>query len=251
MHVIIAGGGRTAEHLAALLLGQDHTVHLIEPRKPVLARLHKALPTEMIFEGDPTDPEVLETAGIRDAEVLAAVGGVDADNLALCYMARRLYGTNRTIARINNPQAAWLFGRKNLFAVDVSLNQPELLASLIEEEMSLGDMMTLLRLHRGQFSLVEEKLPPDAPVVGKALRDVMLPDQAVVAVIIRDHKMVVPHGDTVLQPEDEVLAICRADVVPQLAAQFSRPSAVAPPAEKKPAAKASAPKAKRSAPDAR
>lgn len=223
MLVIIAGGGRTAEHLAALLLSQDHTVHLIEPRRAVLARLHKALPTEMIFEGDPTDPDVLETAGIRKAEVMAAVGAVDADNLALCHMARRLYGTSRTIARINNPQAAWLFSRKNLFGVDVALNQPELLASLIEEEMSLGDMMTLLRLHRGQFSLVEEKLPADAPVVGKALRDLDLPAQAVVAVIIRDHEMVIPHGDTIFQVDDEVLAICKADVVSQLAVQFSRP----------------------------
>ena len=241
MHVIIAGGGRTAEHLAALLLGQDHTVHLIEPRKSVLARLHKALPTEMIFEGDPTDPDVLDSAGIRDAEVLAAVGGIDADNLALCYMARRLYGTSRTIARVNNPQAAWLFAHKGLFGVDVSLNQPELLASLIEEEMSLGDMMTLLRLHRGQFSLVEEKLPADAPVVGRALKDVALPEHAVVAVIIRDHKMVIPHGDTILEPDDEVLAICKADVVPQLAAKFSRPAVAAAPAKVKATA---APKAR-------
>ncbi|MEO8083987.1 MAG: TrkA family potassium uptake protein [Ardenticatenales bacterium] len=237
MHVLIAGGGRTAEHLGTLLLSQDHTVHLIEPRKSVLARLHKALPTEMIFEGDPTDPDVLELAGIRDAEVLAAVGGGDADNLALCYMARKRYGTDRTIARINNPQASWLFARKELFGVDVALNQPELLASLIEEEMSLGDMMTLLRLHRGQFSLVEEKLPPDAPVVGRALRDLALPDQSVVAVIIRDHQMVIPHGDTILQPEDEVLAICKADVVSLLAAQFSRPERSAPLVTKTPSKK--------------
>ena len=221
MFVLIAGGGRTAEHLAALLLTQNHTVHLVEPRKNVLARLHKALPTELIFEGDPTEPEVLEFAGLRKAQVLAAVTSSDPDNLALCYMARKLYGTSRTIARVNNPQATWLFNKKLLFHVDVALNQPEVLASLIEEEMSLGDMMTLLRLHRGQFSLVEEKLPPNAPAVGQSLRDLTLPPQAVIAVIIREHEMVIPGGDTVFQAGDEVLAICRSDVVDQLAVLFS------------------------------
>ena len=75
MLVIIAGGGRTAEHLAAVLLSQNHQIRLIEPRKDVLAWLHRALPTEMIVEGDPTDPQVLEAAGIREAQVLAAVTG--------------------------------------------------------------------------------------------------------------------------------------------------------------------------------
>jgi trk system potassium uptake protein len=229
MFVIIAGGGRTAEHLAALLLGQNHTVHLVEPRREVLARLHKALPTEIIFEGDPTDPGVLEIAGIRSAQVLAAVTSSDPDNLALCYMARTLYGTSRTIARVNNPQATWLFNKRLLFHVDVALNQPEVLASLIEEEMSLGDMMTLLRLHRGQFSLVEEKVPPGAPAVGQSLRDLVLPANAVVAVIIREHNMVIPSGDTVFEVGDEILAICRSEVVDQLAVLFSRPQAEAPP----------------------
>lgn len=227
MLVIIAGGGRTAEHLAAVLLSQGHEVRLIEPRSEVLARLHRALPTEMIVEGDPTDPQALEAAGIREAQVLAAVTGDDAENLALSFVARTQYGIGRTIARINNPQAAWLFERKILFHVDVALNQPEVLASLIEEEMSLGDMMTLLKLHRGQFSLVEEKLLPGAPAVGQTLRDLVLPDGCVLAAIIREHEMVIPRGDTVLLAGDEVLAICKPEAVEALARLLSQPASTA------------------------
>jgi trk system potassium uptake protein TrkA len=223
MFVIIAGGGRTAEHLANLLLAEHHTLRMIEPRPEVLARLHRALPTEMIIEGDPTDPDVLELAGIREAHVLAAVTGVDADNLVMCYTARRRYQIPRTIARVNNPQAAWLFDKKLLFQVDVALNQPEVLASLIEEEMSMGDMMTLLKLHRGRFSLVEEKLPPGSPAVGRAIRDLVLPPNSVMAVIIRHHEMVIPRGDTVMEVGDEVLVICDSAAVEELAALFNPP----------------------------
>ena len=150
----------------------------------------------------------------------------------LSFVARTQYQIDRTIARINNPQAAWLFERKLLFHVDVALNQPEVLASLIEEEMSLGDMMTLLKLDRGQFSLVEEKLPPGAPAVGQALQDLALPESAVIAVIIRNHQMVTPRGNTTFQAGDEVLAICRPEVMEALAALFSQPRPGSPAADR-------------------
>lgn len=224
MLVVVAGGGRTAEYLAATLIAQGHDVRLVEARKDVLARLHRALPTELIFEGEPTDPHILEAAGIRRAQVLAAVTGSDAENLVLCAMARQRYGIARTIARVNNPHAAWLFTRE-LFQVDVAVNQPSILASLIEEEMSMGDMMTLLKLDRGRFSLVEEKLPSTAPAVGKAIRDLQLPHKAVIAAIFRHHEVVIPRGDTTFEVGDEVLAVCDPSVVDRLAGLFSGPPA--------------------------
>jgi trk system potassium uptake protein TrkA len=105
----------------------------------------------------------------------------------------------------------------------VAVNQPAILASLIEEEMSLGDMMTLLKLDRGRFSLVEEKLPKGAPAVGVAIRDLSLPKSAVIAAVFRRHRMVTPRGDTVLRAGDEVLAVCDPGVVEQLAVLFSAP----------------------------
>lgn len=104
MFVIIAGGGRTGTQLAATLLAQNHQVRLIENRRDLLTRLHHELPTEAIYEGNAIDPAVLEQAGIREAHAIAAVTANDADNLALCFLARARYQVGRTIARVNNPR---------------------------------------------------------------------------------------------------------------------------------------------------
>lgn len=219
MFVLIAGGGRTGAQLATLLLAQNHTIRLVEHRTEILTRIHRELPTEALFEGNPTDPDILEQAGIRQADVLAACTASDADNLVVCFLARKLYQVPRTIARINNPRNAWLFDGK--FHVDVSLNQADVMASLIEEEMSLGDMMTLLKLRRGQYSLIEEKIPPEAKAIGVAIKDLVLPDQCVIAAIIRGGKVIVPRGVTTFEVGDEVLAVTDRQGAEQLATLFT------------------------------
>ncbi|MDO9348411.1 MAG: NAD-binding protein [Anaerolineales bacterium] len=221
MFVIIAGGGRTGAQLASLLLVEDQQVRLIEHRRELLARLHRELPTEVIYEGSPIDPQVLEQAGIRQANVLAATTDTDANNLVLCFMARKMFKVPRIIARVNNPRNAWLFNEN--FHVDVALNQANVLAHLIQEEMSLGDMMTLLKLRRGRYSLVEEKIPAGAKALGIAIKDLGLPDQCVIAAIIRGGKVIVPSGTTVFKPEDEVLAVTNKDGARRLAELFAPP----------------------------
>lgn len=219
MFVIIAGGGRTAAQLASLLVAQDHEVHLIEHRRDVLVHIHRELPTEVIFEGFATDPEVLERSGITRAKVLVACMQTDAENLSLCFLARERYKVPRTIACINNPRNAWLFDQR--FHVDVALNQSDILANLIEQEMSLGDMMTLLKLRRGRFSLVSENIPARAPAIGVAIKDLKLPPNCVIAAVIRQGEIVIPRGPLCLEPGDEVLAIVDADGADDLAALFS------------------------------
>ncbi len=219
MLVIIAGGGRTGAQLAYHLLNQNHDVRLIEHRPEVLARLHRELPTEAILEGMATDLDVLERAGIRQAQILAACTTVDEDNLVICYLARCHFRVPRTIARVNDPRSAWLFDQK--FCVDAALNQATVMASMIEEEMSLGDMVTLLKLRRGNYSLVEEKIPPGAPAIGKALKDLSLSEECVIAAIIRDGRVIVPRGQTEFDVGDEVLAVADQDGVQRLQALFS------------------------------
>ena len=153
MNVLIAGGDPTGAQLAALLLEQKHKVSLMEHRKDVLALLHQQLPTDAIYEDQVLDLKVLEEVGIRNIDVLVACTSDDANNLVLCYLARTQFKVPRTIARINNPRHAWLFNKK--MHVDVALNESSILAHLIGEEMSLGDMMILAKLRRGQFSLLE------------------------------------------------------------------------------------------------
>jgi trk system potassium uptake protein TrkA len=218
MYVIIAGGGRTASTLASVLVRQRHEVRLIENRREVLAQLHRELPTEVIREGDPTQPHVLEDAGIRRAQVLACAMPHDADNLAICFIARTRFQVPRTIACINDPRAAWLFDER--FHVDVALNQAEILTSLIQEEMSLGDMMILLKLRRGRYSLVEEKIPAGARAVGLTVREIDFPPRSVIAAVIRGGEVVMPRGDLRFEEGDEVLAIVDAQAAEALAGWF-------------------------------
>jgi trk system potassium uptake protein TrkA len=220
MFVVIAGGGRTGAQLARYLLDEGHQVHLIEDRKEVLARIHKELPTEVIFAGNCMHPNVLEQVNIRDAHVFAATTTSDEMNLALCYFVKEKYHTARTIARVNNPRNAWLFDDK--LHVDVAVNQAELLSRLIEEEMSLGDMMTLLQLRRGRYSLVEEKIPAHAKCLGKMIKELTFPENCVIAAIIRNGDIVVPSGTTIFEENDEVLAVTDEEGAKALAELFAK-----------------------------
>lgn len=209
MFVIIVGGGKTGSYLAELLLAGGHQLRVIERRPEVIEKLRAELPEPVIVRGDGADPKVLVNVGVRKADVLAAVTGDDEDNLVVCTIARFEFGVRRIIARVNNPKNAWLFTPE--MGVDVAINQADLMARLIVEEMSLGDMMTLVKLRRGEISIVEEKIPPQSPVVGRLVRELTWPPNCNLTAVIRRDEVIVPRGDTRLQAGDEVLAVVRSD----------------------------------------
>ncbi len=221
MFVFIAGGGRTGAQLAMQLLEQKHQVRLIEHRRELLSLLHRELPTEVIYEGVATDPNVLRLAGLEKANVLVATRSDDAANLIICYLARSIFNVRRTIARINNPLNAWLFDQS--FHVDETINQADVMAHLIQEEMSLGDMMTLLKLRRGRYSLVEEKVPAGAAAIGKPIKDLGLPESCVIAAIIRHGQITLPRGASALEEADEVLAVTDEEGAKELARLLEPP----------------------------
>jgi trk system potassium uptake protein TrkA len=215
MFIVIAGGGRTGARLANLLINQNYKVRLVENRRELLGHLHQELPTEVIYEGNPVDPSILEAAGIREVHAVAAVTSDDSSNLAICFLGKTMFDVPRTIARVNNPSNAWLFNET--FQVDVALNSADVLAHLIEEEMSLGDMMTLFKIRRGRYAVVEEKVPAGAKAIGIPLKDMDLAEHCVIAAIIRDGKMTLPRGDSTLQQDDEIIAVASPEGAQKLA----------------------------------
>jgi trk system potassium uptake protein TrkA len=221
MFVLIAGGGRTGTRLASLLIDQNYKVRLIEHRRELLAHLHQELPTEVIYEGNAVDPSVLEAAGAREAHVVAAVTADDSTNLAICFVSKTMFEVPRTIARVNNPVNAWLFNDK--FKVDVALNSADVLAHLIQEEMSLGDMMTIFKIRRGRYSVVEEKVPAGAKGIGIELKDLGLAEHCVIAAIFRDGVMILPRGDSKLQENDEIVAVTSEEGARRLAELLAHP----------------------------
>ena len=203
--VLVVGGGKTGSHLATLLSHEGHEVAVIDDRPEVVARLRRELPGGVVIEGDGSSPSVLEAAEVRRAKVLAAVTAEDEANLVITSLARFEFNVPRIIARVNDPRNAWMFNAE--MGVDVALNQADLMAKLIAEEMSLGDMMTLLKLRRGEYALVEEKLRPTSKVLGTPLKDMSLPETCVIAAVIRKGKLLIPRGNMIFEAGDEVLAV--------------------------------------------
>ncbi|MBW7882105.1 MAG: NAD-binding protein [Caldilineaceae bacterium] len=227
MIVLIAGGGKVGSHLAQLLHKAGHQVTVIEKRPDHVTELHERMPGIKVMAGSCTDPDLLERSGVRQAHVVAAVTGSDETNLVVTSLARFEFQAPRTIARVNNPRNAWLYTDE--MGVDVALDQADLMARLIQEQMSLGDMMTLLKLRRGEYALVEEKVDEHATAAGKMISELDLPRDCILAAILRGGSLVIPRGDTIILPGDEVLAVVHENAVSQLAAALETGSATAVP----------------------
>lgn len=223
MFVVVVGGGKTGAQLASILLSEGQRVTIIEQRPEVLAALQQELPEATIVIADGSTPHGLEAARIDRADVLAAVTGDDQTNLVITTLGRFEFHVPRIIARVNNPKNGWLFTPE--MGVDTALNQADLIARVIAEEMSLGDMITLLKLRQGKFALVEEKVHPHAAIVGKALRNIALPPNCVLTVVTRRGQVMLPNGELVFEPLDEVQALVHSSHTAQLAALLGESAA--------------------------
>ncbi|MEY8355107.1 TrkA family potassium uptake protein [Lachnospiraceae bacterium 54-53] len=215
MKVIIVGGGQVGAYLASLLMERGHEIKVIDQKEARIPVLKRDLPEECIIHGNGAEPKVLEGAGIRNADVVAAVTGSDETNLVVATLSRLEYGVRRVVGRVNNPKNAWLFN--STMGVDAALNQADLMARLVAEEMTMGDMMTLLKLHGGQYSLVERMVDASSSVAGKTVRDINLPLECVLVAIIRKKDLLLPRGDTVLLADDKIVAIAHTSYLQSLA----------------------------------
>ena len=172
MKVIIIGGGQVGSYLASLLLSNGHDIKVIEYREQIFTKLENQFPQEVLLFGNGSDPLILEEAGIDSANVVAAVTGSDEVNLVVSTLAKMEFGVSRVVARVNNPKNAWLFNSS--MGVDVGVNQADLMGHFVVEEMNLKDMFTILKLNRGEYSIVSMKVMQNAKAANKLLKDLSL-----------------------------------------------------------------------------
>lgn len=206
MFSIIVGGGRVGSYLAKSLLEDGHRVSIIEKREEILEKLHKEVSDAAIIEGDGSDPEILEKAGANKADLLAAVTGLDEDNVVIGQLAKYTFKVDRVVARVNNPKNEWLYTPQ--WGIDVAVSAVHIIAKIIQEEATLGDIITLLKLKKGAISLIELNISDAAKSVGKSLKELPLPPEtALITAILRDGKIIVPKGETVIQANDQILAL--------------------------------------------
>ena len=204
MYIVIVGGGKIGFYLAKQLSGGEHTVSLVEKDTATCEEIAKDLSSVLLINGDGCDLRYLEDAGVNRADVVAAVTGSDEVNLMVCQLAKQSSKVKRTVARVNDPKNTHTF---NKIGVDVAVDSTSIIAKIIEEEVSLEDLVTLMTFKRGKLALVRVDLTNESPCVNRQVMNIKLPRASVLVSIIRGEDVIIPRGETILQAHDDIIAL--------------------------------------------
>lgn len=204
MKVAVAGAGNVGTFIASELVGNGHHVLLLEQTPEVAARIAPLTGLDLRI-GDACEVSFLKESGLDTCDVVVAATGDDEDNLVVSLLAKQEFAVPRVIARVNHPKNEWLFNEA--WGVDVSVSTPHLITALVDEAVSVGRLVRLFQLEKGQVRLVEVTLTEDAPVEGKLIRDADVPRDATIVAIVRDEHVIMPRGDTTFSAGDQVLAL--------------------------------------------
>lgn len=212
MYIVIVGAGKVGYFLAKRLVAGKHTVGIIDKDRHTCEDVAKHLEA-LVINGDGCDPRILEEAGVTRADVVAAVTGDDEDNLIICQLAKEVFNIQRTVGRVNNPDDEHTFAQ---LGIDVPVDATKIIAKIIEEEVSFSDFVNLMSFKRGKLAIVRVDLPQDSPVINKQVQDIQLPENSVLVSIVRGEEVIVPKGNTVLKPADDIIALTTVGNEPQL-----------------------------------
>ena len=209
MNIVIAGGGSVGRFIAEQLVGSGHHVTIVDNDADVVSRHGDSVSDAVWLKGDACDIEVLKHSGLERADVMAAVTGDDEDNLVVSLLAKQEFAVPRVVARVNNPKNEWMFNET--WGVDVSVSTPHLITGLVQEAVSVGAFVRLLSFEGGRAKLAEVTLAEGSPAADKEIADLGFPRDTTVVAILRDEKVVVPRGDTILRLGDEVLVLLTSE----------------------------------------
>ena len=212
MRVAIAGAGNVGRSIAAELIGNGHQVLLVE-REPRAMKVDSVPGAEWLL-ADACELETLVQARVQSCQVVVAATGDDKVNLVVSLLAKTEFGVDRVVARVNHPKNEWLFNES--WGVDVSVSSPRLLAAVVEEAVTVGDLVRLLTLQKGEANLVEVTLAQDAPQVGTLVGQVAWPQDSALVAILREGRVIVPTPDAALEGGDELLIVATTAVEAEL-----------------------------------
>lgn len=207
MRIAIAGAGKVGRAIARELLSNYHQVLLID-RDPDKGR-EGVVPGAEVLLGDTCEVAVLDEADLPACQVLIAATGDDKVNLVVSLLAKTEYGVPRVVARVNHPKNEWMFDEA--WGVDVAVSTPRMLSALVEEAVTVGDLVRLFTFRQGDANLVEMTLPASAGVVGSRVGDVTWPIDTALVAVIRDSRVIAPSPDDTLEAGDELLFVASAE----------------------------------------
>jgi trk system potassium uptake protein TrkA len=203
MRIIVIGGGKTVYFLAKQFIAEGHKVTIIN-RDPEESRSLAHQLDATILVGNGSNPDTLEQAGARSADVLLAMTSEDHDNLVACQIAREKFDVPRTIPLVNNPDNEEIFRK---LGVSQTFSATRIITSLLEEQTDSMAITTLMAIAQGKVNITEILLPEHAPAAGKSLQELKLPEGFLLATIVRNGEVLVPRGSTVLQAGDQLILI--------------------------------------------
>ncbi|WP_433150844.1 potassium channel family protein [Actinomadura nitritigenes] len=213
MRVAIAGAGAVGRSIAQELLENGHEVLLID-KSPKAIKVEMVPRAEWLL-ADACEISALDDAALERCQVVVASSGDDKVNLVVSLLAKTEYGVPRVVARINHPNNEWLFNES--WGVDVAVSTPRLLSALVEEAVSVGDLVRLMTFRQGEANLVELTLPENAPLGGERVGSVSWPRDTALVAILREGRVLVPTPDDTLEPGDELMFVASQDVEDELA----------------------------------
>ncbi|HET6917542.1 MAG TPA: TrkA family potassium uptake protein [Acidimicrobiales bacterium] len=208
MKVSIAGGGVVGQSIAEDLVKNGHEVLIVEQDAALVARQPEAAGIRW-YAGDACEVSTLQRSGWGDAEVVVAATGDDEDNLVVSLLSKQEFAVPRVIARVNHPKNRWMFNET--WGIDVSVSTPHLITALVEEAVSVGTLVRLLHFAEGKAGLVEVTLAEGSPALERQLSELGMPRDASIVAVVRERRVVVPRGDTVLLAGDEVMALVTSE----------------------------------------
>jgi len=203
MYAVIVGGGKVGYYLAKALVYEGHEVLVLERENNRTKVINEELGA-VTMRGDGCDIIALENAGVARADVLIAATGDDAINLIACQIAKARFKVPRTIARINNPKNEAIFKK---LGVDATVSTTDAILTRIQEELPSEAIVHLSSLRGVGAEVIELKVRPDSPAVGYTLKDLALPEDATVAMVIRQGEGTVPRGATRIEKDDELVVV--------------------------------------------
>lgn len=218
MRVTIAGAGAVGRSIASELLEFGHQLMLIE-RDPDQLDPHVVEGAEWVL-ADACEVASLEEAGLEHSDVVIAATGDDKVNLVVSLLAKTEFAVRRVVARVNDPRNEWLF--TEAWGVDVAVSTPRMLAAMVEEAVSVGDLVRLMTLRQGQANLVEVTLPEKTPLAGRPVRQLQLPANSALVTILRGGRVIIPQDDDPLEGGDELLFVATAEAEPDVRAALGR-----------------------------
>ena len=217
MYVLVAGAGKVGWNLARELIAKGHEVTLVEGNRRRYLIVEQELEHSVQY-GDATELWILERAGIQRADMVIAVTGDDEVNMLICQVAKEKYLVDRIIARVNNPRNLQHF---KLLDILPAVSATDLILRLIEHEVPKYGLVHLLDLEEEQLEIIEMEVADDAPAAGRKVVDINLPEGSLIISVLREGGGIVPKGDTVIEPGDEVLLVLDPGLEEDLTAQFS------------------------------